>query len=85
MEITNKQWLGLTMLLESLAYMADIEIEMKTLYDLDKEERELLFSEVLKRHHNDFTEIANTILATTDAIKIVNKFVKDFNINKGVN
>lgn len=82
-EVSDKQLLGVQMLMQSLAYMADTEVNIERLTDLGKEGQLILFQELLKKYSKTFIKIANDILEITQMIEMCKKYVEDY--NEGVN
>lgn len=82
-EVSDKQLLGVQMLMQSLAYMADTEVNIERLTDLGKEGLLILFQELLKKYSKTFIKIANDILEITQMIEMCKKYVEDY--NEGVN
>lgn len=82
-EVSDKQLLGVQMLMQSLAYMADTEVNIERLTDLGKEGLLILFQELLKKYSKTFIKIANDILEITQMIEMCKEYVEDY--NEGVN
>lgn len=82
-EVSDKQLLGVQMLMQSLAYMADTEVNIERLTDLGKEGLLILFQELLKKYSKTFIKIANDILEITQIIEMCKEYVEDY--NEGVN
>lgn len=82
-EVSDKQLLGVQMLMQSLAYMADTEVNIERLTDLGKEGLLILFQELLEKYSITFIKIANDILKITQMIEMCKEYVEDY--NEGVN
>lgn len=82
-EVSDKQLLGVQMLMQSLAYMADTEVNIERLTDLGKEGLLILFQELLKKYSKTFIKIVNDILEITQMIEMCKEYVEDY--NEGVN
>lgn len=89
-EVSDKQLLGVQMLMQSLAYMADTEVNIERLTDLGKEGLLILFQELLKKYSKTFIKIANDILEITQMIEMCKEYIemcKEYveDYNEGVN